>query len=88
SANEEKLQILEDNRNYIEKVKKELNLAKEKDEQALRDKMKADLASIESNFRENLAREKKLLENRKQEELNNIKQAIEREKEEMQKKLR
>ncbi|CAF4681429.1 unnamed protein product [Rotaria sp. Silwood1] len=88
SANEEKLQILEDNQKYIEKVKEELNLAKEKDEQALRDKMKADLASIESNFRENLAREKKLLENRKQEELNNIKQAIEREKEEMQKKLR
>ncbi|CAF3553130.1 unnamed protein product [Rotaria sordida] len=88
SANEEKLQILEDNRNNIEKVKKELNLAKQKEEQTLRDKMKADLASIESNIRENIARERKLLESRKQEELNHIKQSIDREKEELQKKLR
>ncbi|CAF2331498.1 unnamed protein product [Rotaria sp. Silwood2] len=88
SANEEKLQILEDNRNYIEKVKKELNLAKQKEEQTLRDKMKTDLASIESNLRENIARERKSLENQKQEELKNIKQVIDREKEELQRKLR
>ncbi|CAF2999068.1 unnamed protein product [Rotaria socialis] len=88
SANEEKLQILEDNRIYIERLNKELKLAKEKEEQMLRDKMKADLASIEKYIHENIAREKDRLENRKQEELNNIKQNIEREKEDYQKKLR
>jgi hypothetical protein len=43
---------------------------------------------MESDLRENIARERKLLENRKQEELNNIKQTIEREKDELQRKLR
>jgi hypothetical protein len=43
---------------------------------------------MESDIRENIARERKLLENRKQEELNNIKQSIEREKDELQRKLR
>ncbi len=43
---------------------------------------------MESDLRENIARERKLLENRKQEELNNIKQSIEREKDELQRKLR
>ncbi len=43
---------------------------------------------MESDLRENVARERKLLENRKQEELNNIKQSIEREKDELQRKLR
>ncbi|CAF5190494.1 unnamed protein product, partial [Rotaria magnacalcarata] len=88
SANEEKLQILEDNRIYIEKLSKELKLAKEKEEQILRDKMKADLALIEKYTHENIAREKDRLENQKQQELNNIKQNIEREKEDYQKKLR
>jgi hypothetical protein len=44
SANEEKLQILEDNRTYLEKFRTELRLAKQKEEQTLRNQMKTDLA--------------------------------------------
>ena len=40
SANDEKLQLLEDNRVYMEQVKRELDMAKEQEERALRDKMK------------------------------------------------
>ncbi len=36
--------MLEENKNYIEKVKTELRLAKQKEEQTLRNKMKTDLA--------------------------------------------
>jgi len=43
SANEEKLQMLDDNQKYIEKLKKDLRLEKEKEEQTLRNKMKTDL---------------------------------------------
>ncbi len=43
SADEERLQILEDNEKYIEKLRKNLRSEKEKEEQILRDKMKADL---------------------------------------------
>ncbi len=43
SANDEKLQLLEDNRIYIEKLKTELQLTKEQQERTLRDKMKSDL---------------------------------------------
>jgi hypothetical protein len=43
---------------------------------------------IEQNIRENLSRETKLLEIHQKNELNNLKQANEREKQELQKKLR
>lgn len=43
--------------------------------------------TIKKESRENLTREKKLLEIQKQEELNNFKQSIDREKEELKKKL-
>ena len=43
SANDEKLQLLEDNRIYIEKLKTELQLTNEQEERTLRDKMKSDL---------------------------------------------
>jgi len=43
SADEERLQILEDNQKYLEKLRKNLRVEKEKEEQILRDKMKADL---------------------------------------------
>ncbi|CAF1549109.1 unnamed protein product, partial [Rotaria sp. Silwood1] len=88
SANDEKLQLLEDNRIYIEKLKIELRLAKEQEEQILRDKMKADLILIENNIHENFLHEKKLFQNRQQNELNNIKEIFEKEKQELQKKLR
>ncbi|CAF3361148.1 unnamed protein product, partial [Rotaria sp. Silwood2] len=88
SANDEKLQLLEDNRIYIEKLKTELRLAKEQEERTLRDKMKVDLTLIENKIHENLLHEKKLLENRQKTELNNIKEVMEREKQELQKKLR
>ncbi len=42
---------------------------------------------MENEIEENSAREKKLLENRKQTELNNIKQSIEKEKDEFKRKL-
>jgi hypothetical protein len=43
---------------------------------------------IETSHRENLTREKKTLENRQQNELNTMKQTIEKQKQELQKKLR
>jgi hypothetical protein len=43
---------------------------------------------IETSLRENLTREKKTLENRQQNELNTMKQTIEKQKQELQKKLR
>jgi hypothetical protein len=43
SANEERLQILEDNQKYLERLKQNLRLEKEKEEKLLRDKMKTDL---------------------------------------------
>jgi hypothetical protein len=43
SANEEKLQIIEDHEKYLEKLRKDLHIEKEKEEKKLRDKMKADL---------------------------------------------
>ncbi|CAF4928923.1 unnamed protein product [Rotaria sp. Silwood1] len=49
--------------------------------------MKVDLTLIENNIRENLLHENKSLENRQQNELNNIEETIEREKQELQKKL-
>ena len=45
-------------------------------------------SSIESEVRETVARERKLLESRKQDEINHIKEAIEKEKEDLKKKLR
>ncbi|CAF1202134.1 unnamed protein product [Adineta ricciae] len=88
STNDEKLQILEEHRAQIEKIKAEQRQEKDKEERALRDKMKTDLASIESEVRETVARERKLLESRKQDEINHIKEAIEKEKEDLKKKLR
>jgi hypothetical protein len=49
--------------------------------------MKNDLDSFKNNLQENISRERKLLESLKQEELNNIKQTIEREKDEFKRKL-
>lgn len=49
--------------------------------------MTADLDSIKTDLRDNIAREKKFLESQKQDELNNIKQSIEREKEDLKRKL-
>jgi len=43
---------------------------------------------IENNLRENFSQETKVLETRQKNELNTIKQAIEKEKQELQKKLR
>ncbi|CAF0778356.1 unnamed protein product [Adineta steineri] len=88
STNEEKLQILEENDKYLERLRNELRSDKEKQERTLRDKMKADLNSIENDIRDSIVQEKKLLEIRKQEEINQMKQTIEREKDELQKKLR
>ncbi|CAF4076909.1 unnamed protein product [Rotaria sordida] len=88
SANDEKLQLLEDNRIYIENLKIELYLAKEQEEQTLRNKMKADLILIENNIRENLLHEKKSIQNRQQNELKQIKEANEKEKQELKTKLR
>ena len=42
---------------------------------------------IKNDIRESIARERRLLENQKQDELNNIKQTIEREKDEFKRKL-
>ena len=44
STNDEKLQILEEHRAQIEKIKAEQRQEKDKEEKALRDKMKTDLA--------------------------------------------
>ena len=44
-------------------------------------------SSIENDLRESIAHEKRSLENQKQIELNNIKQTIEREKDELKRKL-
>ena len=44
SANEEKLQMLEENKNAIEKYRTELRLTKQREEQTLRNQMKTDLA--------------------------------------------
>lgn len=87
STNEERLQMLEDNNNYLEKLRKELRLEKEKEEKSLRDKLKNDLDSIKNDVRESLAREKRLLESQKQDDINQIKQTIEKEKEDLKKKL-
>ncbi|CAF4928552.1 unnamed protein product, partial [Rotaria sp. Silwood1] len=63
------------------------HLVQEQEERKLRNKMKVDLTLIENNIRENLLHENKSLENRQQNELNNIEETIEREKQELQKKL-
>ena len=104
SADDEKLQLLEDNRVHMEKVKRELDVAKEQEERALRDKMSVILtyeeqtkpfertcvsdSSVEDRLRENLVKDKKLLETRHKYELHGIRQALEREKQELQAKLR
>ncbi|CAF1118483.1 unnamed protein product [Didymodactylos carnosus] len=88
AAEEDKLELLENNRLYLAKMKADLQKTKEHEEKILRDQMKTNLALIETNIRDNIAREKKLLETRKQNELNQIKQSIERERDELQKKLR
>ncbi|CAF3168790.1 unnamed protein product [Rotaria sp. Silwood2] len=49
--------------------------------------MKVDFKLIQNNIRENLLHEKKSLQSRQQNELNNIQEIIEREKQELQKKL-
>lgn len=43
SANEERLQILEDNEKHLTKLKKDLRSEKEREEQILREKMREDL---------------------------------------------
>ncbi|CAF4909431.1 unnamed protein product, partial [Rotaria sp. Silwood2] len=49
--------------------------------------MKVDFKLIQNNIRENLLHAKKSLQSRQQNELNNIQEIIEREKQELQKKL-
>ncbi|CAF1284041.1 unnamed protein product [Didymodactylos carnosus] len=88
SLEDKKLELLENNRLYVEKMKADFQTTKERDEKLLRNKMKADLSLIEVNIRDNIVRQKELLENRKQDELNQIKQDIEREKDELTQKLR
>ncbi|UJR13443.1 hypothetical protein I4U23_000457 [Adineta vaga] len=88
SANEEKLQLLEDNRVSMEKFKSDLQIKKEQDERTFREQIKSELKLTEENLRENLEKEKKLLMNRQQNELKLVKQTIEKEKQELQTKLR
>ncbi|CAF5084622.1 unnamed protein product, partial [Rotaria sp. Silwood1] len=64
-----------------------LGLVQEQEERKLRNKMKVDLTLIENNIRENHLHENKSLENCQPNELNNIDETIEREKQELQKKL-
>ncbi|CAF3844592.1 unnamed protein product, partial [Rotaria sp. Silwood1] len=64
-----------------------LSKVQEQEERKLLNKMKVDLTLIENNIRENHLHENKSLENCQPNELNNIDETIEREKQELQKKL-
>ncbi|CAF1617425.1 unnamed protein product, partial [Adineta ricciae] len=88
SINEEKLELLEENRIQMEKVKAELESTKQQQERALRDQMKSELTLTEKTLREKLEQEKKLLISRHQNDLIVLKQSIEKEKQDLQKKLR
>jgi len=72
----------------LEKLKQDLAMNKEREERSIRVKYENELKIFEKQTEENFIREKKFLETRQINQLNILKQTIEKEKLDLQNKLR
>jgi len=88
SIDEEKLRLFEENYQELEKLKQDLAMNKEREERSIRVKYENELKIFEKQTEENFIREKKFLETRQINQLNILKQTIEKEKLDLQNKLR
>lgn len=80
--------MFEENYQELEKLKQDLAMNKEREERSIRVKYENELKIFEQQTEENFIREKKFLETRQTNQLNILKQTIEKEKLDLQTKLR